>query len=411
MAITFRIDGNDCPSSINMMMPKDDAVFPLHYHHKVNSVWNYRGRTAGEAHLLVLQSDVGTPGTSAKTITIDNGVSSFDLENWFPYRIEAIETRSSTTQLFYVQLRDPRSIGETKFISNSYSLFTGTHEFTGTSAVTWQSVLTTLWGQLPTAAKGNSATCPTLEYTPLSKAEYLNFDGISVWHAICKALAACGHVAVYNPITSEFRFAKYDGTQSGLSGFYSANSSALRWDGAIPTIGHSNAFANVIAVFQPVNHTTASKGSYQPPYTKTVAASGSGSTGTCMSIVDTSLADPSATAPTNSAQLDNRAADLAVTVSGISRACAAKSVKAYAGIINDFIPGEQVSCVVWAEHPRKGEYTEVSYFEEPVLDLPVPGVPRDNCDPIVDVFLDGLDLKQERCSGVIETILTGTECS
>ncbi len=411
MAITFRIDGNDCPSSVNMTKPKDDAVFPLHYHHKVNSIWNYRGRTAGEAHLLVRQANSSIGGASARTITLFDGTNTTTLPNWFTYRIEAIESRSDANQLFYVQLRDPRSVGETKFISNSYSLFTGTHEFTGTSSVTWQSVLTTLWGELPAAAKGNSTTCPTLDYSPLSKAEYLNFDGISVWHAICKTLAACGHIAVYNPITSEFRFAKYNATQSGLSGLYSANASALRWDGAIPTIGHTNAFANVVAVFNPVNHTTSSKGSYQPPYTKTVAASASGSSGTSMSIVDTSLADPSATSPTNSTQLDNRAADLAVTVAGISRACASKSVRAYSGIIDDFIPGEEVSCVVWAEHPRKGEYTEVSYFEEPVLDLPVPGVPRDNCDPIVDVFLDGLDLKQERCSGAIETILTGTECS
>lgn len=411
MPLTFRIDGDDCPASKNMSMPKDDAVFPLHYHHKVNSIWNYRGRTAGEAHLLVRQTDAAIGGASARSIEIYDGSTTVTLDNWFTYKIEAIESHSDSNQLFYVQLRDPRSIGETKFISNSYSLLTGTHEFTGTSSFTWQDVLDALWGELPTDAKGNSSTCPTLDYSPLSTAEYLNFDGISVWHAICKALAACGHVAVYDPVTSEFRFAKYDATQSGLSALYSSNASDLIWDGAIPTVGHTNAYANVVAVFQPVKHTTTSKGEYQPPYTATVATGSSGSSGTALAIVDTSLADPTASGATNTTQLSNRANDLKVTVNGISRAAASKSVKAYNGFISDFIPGEEVSCVVWAEHPRKGIYTEVSYYDmEGELDLPTPGRSNKDCDPIIDVFLDGLSLKQERCSGTIETIYTGTEC-
>ena len=372
----FAIDGYACPSAKNLYEARPESFWPLYKWNKVNSVWNFRGRRSGEAHLLVLKSTmdaISMSGTHTITITHDSGTT--DLEDWIIYHAEAIASNSDSNQLWYVELRDPRKVGELTSVDDSWTLLEDANNYQDTSTLTWQNAATALWDELPAAAQGASTTCPTFATSPSSKAENLNFDGLSIWHAICQLCSAAGHIPIYNPITKEYRFAACNATQSGLSALKTTNASNIirHWNGAIPVAPGGSYPHSISIIFQPSMHSRLTYGTYAKPEVKAVTTGLSGATaGTYLSLVDTSFAIRTDTDLTNGTQLDDRVTDLTRTILGQCKAAGARESLAYNKIIVDFLPGEELSCVVWAECARKGVYTAIELYEPLTFDLPRP---------------------------------------
>ena len=371
----FTVDGEICPIATSLYVPRSEDIFPLHFWERVNSVTNYRGRRAGEAHLLVTKAfrDAVSGLTGPVDIEIIDDSGTTTMAGWTVVHCEAIETYQSTNQLYYCQLRDRRWLAEQIKVSDSYTLLEDAHNFAITGSMTWQEVLDALWTLMSSNAKGSSVACPTLASTPASNAEFLNFDGLSVWQAICQTLAACGHVAVYNQATSTYSFVKHFTTQSGLSALISSSATYLVWDGNNPTI-FGNAYPETIKVtFPPRLHTVITHSSYGKPVVKSVSSGiALATTGSVQSVVDTSLALLNGDDLLNGSQLDNRLTDLTATIKGMARAANDQSVLAYNTKIASFVPGSQVTQVTIAEHARKGVYTKVEHWEPFELDLPKP---------------------------------------
>lgn len=367
----FQIGRAKCQRPESLHMIRNEKLFPLHLWSKVNSVWNYRGRRAGEAHMLVLKSvrDSIVAGLGQEDITMIDPVagSSVILPGWTVVKCEAIESYQDSEQLYYVELRDRRWLGEQVKIHNTYE----TIAWDAYHSIDWDDALGHLWDLLPTAAKGTTAGCPALVSTPASHAEFLNFDGLSVWHAICQCLQAVGHFPVYNPITDAYSFAAYNTTQSGLSALISANASNLIWDGNIPSIGGGALPATIKVAFNPLVPTAKSLRWYREPVIKSVA---SGLTnpvaGSTMTIVDHQLAIVDKDTILNDTQLSNRLADMTPTIKGICKAFNDQSVRTYNLNLSGFLCGSEVSCVVWGQHNRQGVYTQVIHSEEIKFDMP-----------------------------------------
>lgn len=372
----FAIDGYPCPSARNLYEARNESFWPLYKWSKVNSVWNFRGRRPGEAHLLITKTTkdaLTIGGTHTITITHDSGTT--DLDGWIIFNIEAIESYSATNQLWYVELKDPRAIGENTSVDDSWTYLTDANNYQDTSTMDWQTVANEIWDILPTEAKAGSASCPTFATAPSSMAENLNFDGMSAWHAICQICEAAGHVPIYNPITQVYTFAAHNATQSGLAALKSSNSSAAIqvWDGAIPAAPAGHYPANISIIFQPSMQSRLTYGTYAKPEVRAVSTGLSGAiSGTYLSLIDTSFAIRTDNDLTNGSQLDDRVTDLTRTILGKCKAAGARVSLAYNQILTSFLPGEEVSCVVWAECARKGVYTAIELYEPLKFDLPKP---------------------------------------
>lgn len=366
----FLIGSDECARPESLHMIRNEKIFPLHLWNKVNSIWNYRGRRAGEAHLLVRKSvrDAIASGLSPVEITIDDPENGADVatQGWTVVKCEAIESYQDDEQLYYVELRDRRWIGEQVKIHNTYESI----EWDAYHSIDWEDAIGKLWDLLPTDAKGLTVGTPALVTTPTSHAEFLNFDGLSVWQALCQCLQAVGHFPVYSMIHDTFAFAKYNTTQSGLAALISANAANLIWDGNIPAVDGSLP-ETIKVTFNPLVPTAKSMRWYRQPVAKSVASGLSNVVaGSVMTIVDHQLAIVDKDTILNDTQLDNRLADMTPTIKGICRAFNDQSVKTYNLNITDFACGSEVSCVVWSQHNRQGVYTQVIHSEELKFDMP-----------------------------------------
>jgi hypothetical protein len=371
----FTVNGQICPPSQVLYMPRDEQMFPMDYWEKCNSVTCYRGERIGIAHLLVN----GTVATAIASLTgpvtiqtVDEISGTTNLVGWTVTRCEGTEAYYDGNDVYYCQLRDRRWIANQVKVSDSFTLFEDSHDFAVTSSMTWQAVLEALWGLMPANAVGTSATCPTLATTPSSYAENIDLDGVPLWDAICQVCNACGHVAVYNPLTDAYSFQTHLATQSGLAALLSANSTKLIWNSNAPIVSSGNNPETVKITFKPRLQTLITHSQYGKPYVVSTATGMSGSvSGSVYAIQDTSLTMTNGSNLLNTTQLNNRATELTRYIKAKADAVNRRASFAYSALIG-FVPGSEVSSVSWSHHPRKGVHTHLEYFEEFELFLPKP---------------------------------------
>ncbi len=387
--VRFLIDGMECPPADTLYYARPETIHGMHDWRKVNSVWNWRGRRPGEAHLLATKQMVNALPLQTDTavqLSMSFDSQRYDWDYWYITKCEAIETIGVSTdqQLFYLMLQDPRVIADRTIISDSWSLFPDCYQYNIESTMTWQEVLDALWVLMPTAAYANSGTCPTLATTPVSSPENLNFDGLSLWRAICQALEACGHFPVYDITSGEYRFAAYNDVQAGLSTIISNNAGNLIWAGDAPNLHH--AYPETISViFQPELHSRLTKATYAQPHIESVASGITGSfTGTSMAIVDTTFCVRTNGIVENPSQLANRLIDLTRTIHGKAKACNFAGTSSWSTIIPTIMPGEQLSCVVFGAQMRRPSFTQAELIEPFEFDLPKP---PDRAYSLVEVVL------------------------
>ena len=370
----FTVNGEICPDARNLYQPRDEQIFALDYWERCNGIWNYRNRP-GEAHLLVtadVRDDIAG-FTGPVTITIvDENTGTTTLLGWTVVKCENTEASYDGNEIYYCMLKDRRWIANQVRVSDSYSLLEDAHDYGITGTMTWQEVLNQLWTLMPSNAVGASATCPTLATTPSSYAENIDLDGVPLWDAIRMVCNACGHVACYNAGTDTYTFQTAYGTQSGLAAILASNASNLIWDSNCPSIGAGNLPATIAVSFKPRLQTIINPSKYGKPTVKTAASGFAGAvSGSVLTLHDTTLTMTNGDNILNGTQLDNRLIDLTRTAKSAAHAANNRSSYAYNALIG-FSVGSQLTQVAWANHPRKGVYTQIEYYEEMDIQLPRP---------------------------------------
>jgi hypothetical protein len=348
---------------------------PLHFWHKANSVVLRRGRRPSECRLFILKSTKEAINfATAQTVRIHHSGGTVVMPYWYAAECEAATEESDDNQIFYLKLEDPRHVGLMKTIGVTPSAIQNTHrnkEAPQPATVTWQSVLNSLWSELPILARAASASAPTLAVTPSSKAENLVFDGVSAWDAICKTLEACGHVPVFNPVSGAYSFLAYNGTQSGLSAAITAVEANKIWDGNIPACT-STCPEKVGVVFlneiTDDNRITGYKESHHEEVSTGIAGSVAG---TRIDVVDTTFVEKTGATIDNQSQMDDRLVDLRRTIEGVSRAAASRNVKAYYGY-ESFLPGEELTAVTFKHGIDAPHRTIIEYNGPLEFNLPEP---------------------------------------
>lgn len=389
--VRFFINDIECSGVSDFYAAGSEHYYNMHWWNKVNSIRQFRGRKPGEAHLLITQELIDSAplepaSSSAVNLKVRYDGTTHDFGNWFVSKIEAIETlyQYTNAQKFYIELKDPKWVADNTFVADSWSILSDTFNYVNESTMLWQDVLDALWNLMPTDAYQNSGTCPTLEGTPVSSAENLNFDGISVWRAICQTLEACGHFPVYDHVNGTYRFARYFQTQAGLSTLFTNALPRLIWQNYGISLQH-NVPEDISLIFQPQLHSRITHSTFAKPHVSTIPSGAAGSvSGTNISIVDTTFCILTDGIMTNQTQMDNRVLDIRPTIQGKANASSNGYVQAYRGILPQFLPGEEITSVVIADSPRRSDYTQVELLEPFEFDLPKP---PDRAYSLVEVVL------------------------
>ena len=222
---------------------------------------------------------------------------------------------------------------------------------------TWQQVLSTIWGDLPTLA----GTCPTLASAPASTPENLLFEGVSAWESIGRILMAAGHVLVLDPFTDTMSFAKMTATQANVAAKIAASKNEGRWIWEwSPDLIPSVQLPKEVKVTFPRG--PSDTGAYAPfsglPKIKTSSISSLGQAGTTWPVKDTIIVRGSDASPTNDADLIARATEIADAVKGYFRPASEPSGSVYGGFV-DFVPGSEVTVVNWKTDHDYGTRTDL----------------------------------------------------
>lgn len=354
----FQIGGYECVSPDAFLGRFNAAYWPQNFWGKVPSVRIGRGREPGEANLIITQATLSALTLSnAQTITVVHDAGTLTLQGWFATEVESVTGINGTNSFYFIRLRDRRQIGEvvsyspTSIVKDTWEAYP--KKSPDSTNRTWAALIDSLWTALPTEFKGASSTTPSLAVTPSSYPQNIMLEGSTHWQAICKLLNACGHVPIYDPTTNGYRFANPDGTQSGLSSFYTDNASKLIWDGFIPGIEKATCPANVGILFPSDGCYNTSQHAYETPYSTTVSTGLSGASGSVAYYVTDStyaLFNPASPGTTgsiqNTTQLNNRITDIKRTINGIAKSIGNRVNRVYQGILS-ILPGEEVSEVTW----------------------------------------------------------------
>lgn len=379
----FQIDGNYC------IDPKAIRLEPLHpfslgWFGKVNAMHLYRGKRPSECHLLIDKTTLDSLNTVNGSHTIDISLlgDKVDLstKHWTITHVEAIGQQDVAGQIFYIILKDPRHMVSTvaktppQVIANTWE----EELWPNSSTYTYQQVLEKYWELMPSFSKANSVACPQLATVPASYAENIWCEGETVWDCICRILAACGHVGVFDPVSGTYSFLQADAAQPNLSGYYDAVSSLLVWDGDVPaSLNAGNGPSSVGVSFRPsrttmsfrLPHSVDEYGSKQSIATLLPGAR----YGTVLNVTDTSRTKycSETSIIKNQKQLDNRTQDLAKTIRGVVRSQHTKKLRVYDGLVY-IKPGEEVTHVSYKTDKTYGLISTVEHYEDFEILLPDP---------------------------------------
>ncbi len=383
----FYIDNVPCIDPKSMWGGLTQLNWPLHNHTDVNGVYCYRGRRPSEAHLLVPKSYVDSMDASAAhTIRIDHDGGTLSLPGWYLHKCEAASHGDNTNenQIFYMELRDLRQIAENSVCpGSSFGVFQSTFRNVTTSgelpapAITWAFLIGSLFGLLPNASRPNQIGNPGLAVVPASSPRNIGLEGLSIWHAVCKCLHACGNLARFDQVTQLYHWDGWGLPQNGLSALREAHKDDEIWRGFHKPANGLSVPEKVRIIFPPERDNVRRQSPWGEAYISELSTNISGAIpGTSWGVVDTSKKEitpghtPSAE-PTaaNLEQLEGRVLDLERYIKGVLSAFAAPDCRVYNGIKSDFKTGSELSQVFWV-NDRRGVYTYTSTYEDPVFDLP-----------------------------------------
>jgi hypothetical protein len=340
--------------------------------------------------LLVDKETLDTLGAATATHTVSlslNGTTD-DLVTgfWTITHIEAIGQKDIPGQVFYIILKDPRHMISTVAKTPAQVIASTWEEelWPNNSTYTYQQVLQQYWDLMPAFNRANSVTCPVLASTPVSFAENIWCEGETVWECICRILAACGHVGVFDSVSGTYSFLQADATQAGLESAYNAATNSLLWDGDVPAgLNAGNAPASVGVSFRPSRTALSFRlplsvdeyGSKQSIQTLLPGAKN----GSVMNVIDTSRTKYCAETSIikNQVQLTNRTKDLSKTIHGAIRSQRTKKIRVY-DIVFPVRIGEEVTHVCFKSSRAYGFTASVEHFEE--FDILLPEPPNDRTD-------------------------------
>ncbi len=379
----FKIDNLACVDPLAVQY-EPIARYSLGYFSKANSMHLYRGERPSECYLIVEKSTLDSIGANAGPHDIDvydsQNTLTVSTGHWSVTDVEAIGQDSSDSQLFFVTLKDPRhmatTVGKTpaNVIANTWE----EELWPNNSTYTYQQVLEQYWALLPAFNKASSSTCPTLAVAPSSYAENIWCEGETVWQCICRILAACGHIGIFNPVSQTYSFLQADATQSGLSATITAARDRVVWDGdVVAGLNAGNSPASVGVSFRPSRTTQSfrlahSTEEYGSSITVSTGLTGA-KTGSTHYLIDTSRTKYCAETSTikNLTQLNNRRTDLARTILGVARSSHSKRISVFSGALSVMI-GEEVSHVCYQTSKHYGFTTTVEQYGDFEIKLPEP---------------------------------------
>ncbi len=240
------------------------------------------------------------------------------------------------------------------------------------SVWTWQTAFDDLWALLPSGA--SPGTAPTLPYTPeWNFPENMTFIGESPWEAIEKLLERI-ECTIALSAAGVFTAVRLGTTQAGLLSEFNRLFQDLRLaDEYEPVVNTYSYIPETFRVFFPIReiHTGAEKTSPRGSnwqidryHTKDVSSGVSDVvTGTVKTIFNDleALRDESGTI-TNSATLDDVAAEVAQNYADRLENSDDQMGKVFAGIITTISPGSQVKEVIWSD-TGDGPTTEVLRYQ------------------------------------------------
>lgn len=379
----FKIDNLACVDPLAVQY-EPIARYSLGYFSKANSMHLYRGERPSECHLIVERSVIDSIGVNTGPHTIDiydsQGILVISTGQWSVTDVEAIGQDNSDSQLFFVTLKDPRHMATTVGKTPA-SVIANTWEeelWPSNSTYTYQQVLEQYWALLPAFNKAGSTVCPTLAAIPSSYAENIWCEGETVWQCICRILAACGHIGVFNPVSQTYSFLQADATQAGLSATITAARDRVVWDGdVVAGLNAGNSPASVGVSFRPSRTTQSfrlahSTEEYGSSVTVSTGLTGA-KAGSTRYVIDTSRTKycSETSIIKNITQLNNRRTDLARTILGAARASHSKRISVFSGVLPVMV-GEEVSHVCYQTSKQYGFTTAVEQYEDFSIKLPEP---------------------------------------
>lgn len=362
-----------------------DRPFAMGWVGKCNSMHFFRHERPSECHLLVTKETLDSLNPTTATyhqVEVSDGTETILTQRWRLDQVEAIGQVESGDQVFYISMKDVRFSRD--FVETTHtSVVTFTWEeyqskgwpVDDTSAG-WSNVIGWYYQAIPSILRANSTSTPSLPFTPASIPKNIRCDGESSWECVCRILAACGMVGLYDPVAGTYSFAAYDGTQSGLAALYTQYESKLIWDAMCPTsLNTANAPEWVRVHFRPSRRVTGQQNAglgtaFGESYRLSTGYSGT-ATNSEYGLVDTCRVQYShdGTTIVNATDLNNRVTDLLRTIKGKARASSSKTMKVYEGVCS-FKCGEEVTHVVYKSDYRYGITTTVEQYEPFEIKLP-----------------------------------------
>jgi hypothetical protein len=288
-----------------------------------------------------------------------------------------------------VHLHDKRRLMKVASINGQYNIRipapsatsgTGlyyTSTLNGGSLWTWQTLLTDIWGNLPSSIRG---TAPTLPYSPDGTPEGFRFIGVSAWDALHSVLDKLVCTTSYDPIADEFSYIRLGTTQDGLADSLLDLAKRQVYDYDPEDAYYLGNAPETVRVFFPRKETyhgiekdTPDSDNWEltPAVSKDYATGLTGAeSGTVWTVWDDlSALYNSSGSNTNSADLQTRADEIGANIANRLSVSDERYRTIFGSLVLDVLPGSEVSEVVWRDYgDETGLVTEV--IRRPLVEQP-----------------------------------------
>ena len=379
-----------------------------HWYGKVNSWVNPAGKVPGYGYILLSRKDLdGIADLNGYfPLAFKWGIATATLARCYiaeakalycsvnPGSTSATQTVKDNTA-YLVKLTDSRRILSLASIAKAYNVRQQPSTTVWATALTagqchtetlnagflwtWQTMLDSIWGLLPSGPAGSSPTLPG-GYSPHASPENFTFYGLSAWDAYHVVLDRLSLTLSYNPLTNAFTLVKLGAAQLSTAG--------ASLDSALSTIfpyllasqfpikpASTNIPATIRVYFPRVDKQygtekeTARTGNWRVnPLTSvdTVTGVTGAVANTVLHVWDDlpGLSDLTGTL-LNAAALDARAAEVAANILARLQQSGDRQLSRYRGIHTSIMPGSEIREVVWADYgDAGGMFTEYRDYDE-----------------------------------------------
>lgn len=247
IAITF--DELPCIDA-GMLLPQASAaeLITQHVAGRANSFRCPLGPAPGKGWFLLprvsLQTILGGESFASyftHTVRFYAGAAIVALAPMIPIRatgVSILKGRDEPEAAWLLEVADRRALLNLSAINKQYNVrrpdgITSRLFYTATlnnnDPWTWVTMLTDIWGQLPSQVAG---TFPGLPVTPHGTPENWRFMGISAWQALSLVLEHLSMAVAYNPIADTFSIVQQGPDNTTHATLLSTNDLSRTWDGA-----------------------------------------------------------------------------------------------------------------------------------------------------------------------------------